>query len=223
MIAWLHFDTVPYFLNLNCYCRQRSCGKVIFSVVSVLILPGGEGLFLCDHYPWCITPHHTETCPPPQSQLPLCTGTPPDLSLLVTSGGQDWRPVQTCSLEDPHYQCWHLAASCWSTYGGWAAVRILLECFRVSLVFKFLWRLLKCLNYENYIFRELINIIQYPYSSKRRLNTSYSSYLIVYETKSYLGCFYWVKVFIRTRHLYIVIVPFVLVLWRECIWNFTGL
>ena len=34
----------------------------------------------CGHYPWCIGPH--------------CTGTPPP-------GGNDWRPVQTCSLQDP--------------------------------------------------------------------------------------------------------------------------
>ena len=34
---------------------------------------------------------------------PPCTDTPPQRlashPLLVTSGGQDWRPVQTCSLE----------------------------------------------------------------------------------------------------------------------------
>ena len=40
----------------------------------------------------------------------------------------------------------------------------------------------------------------------------HSCYLIVCDTKSYLGCFYWIKVFSRTRHFYIVIVPFVLVL-----------
>ena len=33
-----------------------------------------------------------------QGSGPLCTGSTP---LLVTSGGQDLRPVQTCLLEDP--------------------------------------------------------------------------------------------------------------------------
>ena len=36
---------------------------------------------------------------------PHCTGTSPSLTgplpLLVTSGGQDWRPVQICSLDGP--------------------------------------------------------------------------------------------------------------------------
>ena len=41
-------------------------------------------------------PHYTGTpqpCPSPQTRDP---------SLLVTSGGHPLRPVQTCSLEDPH-------------------------------------------------------------------------------------------------------------------------
>ena len=73
----------------------------------------------CDHYPWGIGPHGTA----PQSQLwtwpcptpgmgPDCTGTPwPCTSsldmvphytgtLIVTSGGYHWRPVQTYSFQD---------------------------------------------------------------------------------------------------------------------------
>ena len=53
--------------------------------------------------------HATTTHDPPP---PLAQAT----SLLVTSGAQDWRPVQTCSLEDP-LQCWHLVAGHWSTDG----------------------------------------------------------------------------------------------------------
>ena len=51
--------------------------------------------------------------------------------LLVTFGGQDWRPVQTCSLEDPH-RCWHLVAEVRMV--GERAVRILLEDFLVTFV-----------------------------------------------------------------------------------------
>ena len=47
-------------------------------------------------HPWCIGPHHTGT--PIQGLSPLVQG---PSSLLVTSGGQDRRPVQTCSLEEP--------------------------------------------------------------------------------------------------------------------------
>ena len=44
----------------------------------------------------------------------------------VTSGGQYWGPIQTCSLEDPH-----LVATEVCTIGK-RAVRILLECFLVT-------------------------------------------------------------------------------------------
>ena len=45
--------------------RQVSCGKVMFSVMSICqsgILPTGRAI-PCDHYPWCIGPH--------------CIGSPP--------------------------------------------------------------------------------------------------------------------------------------------------
>ena len=42
------------------------------------------------NYPWCFGSH----CTVPPGHGPHCTGTPP--SLLVTSGGHQWRPVQTC-------------------------------------------------------------------------------------------------------------------------------
>ena len=56
-----------------------------------------------DHYssPLDMVPHCMGT-PLPQ-QLPLDMGPHVwgPLALLVKSGSQDWRPVQTCSLEDP--------------------------------------------------------------------------------------------------------------------------
>ena len=56
----------------------------------------------CAHCPWCIGPHCTGI-PWALASLPSWHGTslyrePP---LVVTSGVQDWRPVQTCSLESP--------------------------------------------------------------------------------------------------------------------------
>ena len=49
--------------------------------------------------------------------------------LLVTSGGQHWRPVQNCSLQRPPTQWyWHLVATEACTVGK-LVIRILLECF----------------------------------------------------------------------------------------------
>ena len=52
--------------------RQRSCWKVMFSIVPVCLLFTGESH--CDHYPWCIGPHHAGTSPPCPISNPLCTG-----------------------------------------------------------------------------------------------------------------------------------------------------
>ena len=78
-------------------------------------------------YPWCLGPHcttpalafprhHTWVLPAPVHtyywHLAANTGdlfklvhlrTPP---LVVTSGGQHWRPVQTCTIEDPQSDIW---------------------------------------------------------------------------------------------------------------------
>ena len=61
----------------------------VFSRVclSVYLFTGGSP---CDHYPWCTGPCHTGTLQP--SSWPQL--------LVVISGGQDHRPVQTCSLEE---------------------------------------------------------------------------------------------------------------------------
>ena len=59
---------------------------------------------------------------------------PPGPSLLATSGCHHWRPVQTCSLQNPlPHQYRHLVATEAHTVGKWV-VRILLECFLVSTV-----------------------------------------------------------------------------------------
>ena len=60
--------------------RQRSCGKVMFSLVSIChSVHRGER-----------HPHVTVTSPNPLLDIgPHCTGTPPAPPLLVTSGGQD--------------------------------------------------------------------------------------------------------------------------------------
>ena len=60
-------------------------------------------------------------------QGPHCTGT----SLVVMSGGQGWRHVQTCSLEDPPTgaEIWWLMKHMCTV--GKRVVCILLECFLV--------------------------------------------------------------------------------------------
>ena len=50
----------------------------------------------CDHYLWCIGPHCTDPHSGHGTSLDW-TSTP----LLMTSGGHHWRPVQTCSLQEP--------------------------------------------------------------------------------------------------------------------------
>ena len=69
--------------------RQRNCGKVMFSVLPVSVCLG-------DHYPRCIRSHHKGNL---RLWAPLYRAQPGPL--VMTSGGQDGRPVQTCSLEDP--------------------------------------------------------------------------------------------------------------------------
>ena len=63
----------------------------------------------CDHYKWCIGPHCT---------VPYVQGPSP---LLVISRGQNWRPVQTCSLKDPPPSLLVLTPGGWSTQHIWWA------------------------------------------------------------------------------------------------------
>ena len=87
-----------------------------------------------DMEPHCVAPPKPH---PPPDMVDYCTGPPPpDMGPYCTAptnidiGGQDWRSVQTCSLEGPH-QYWHLLATEARPVGKWA-VRILLECFLVK-------------------------------------------------------------------------------------------
>ena len=75
--------------------------------------------------------------PAPPDMTSHCTGNTPvpgPRPLLVTSGGQDWRPVQICPLEDPQV----LTSGAYARTVGKRVVRILLECFLVNLNFVFL-------------------------------------------------------------------------------------
>ena len=101
---------------------QPSCGKVMFSVVCVLVCL--SPWVPCHQYLWSIGPHNIGT---PLTLVPsLCRDfpdsalaflyrdplvpassvqgppfpSPRPALLVVTSGGQDWRPLQTYSLED---------------------------------------------------------------------------------------------------------------------------
>ena len=81
--------------------------------------------------------------PPLALQLPTHAGshqtrTPspgPSFPLLVTSGGPDWRLVQTCSLDEPPgADIWWLLNHIPSTK---QAIRILLECFLIQWEIRF--------------------------------------------------------------------------------------
>ena len=95
---------------------QQSWRKVIFSVMCVCqsvfpqwwithdALNSSDMLKLVQLGPHC---RETPLTPVPSVQRPLAQTQP---FLLMTSGGQDWIPVQTCSLERTPW-CWHLVAS----------------------------------------------------------------------------------------------------------------
>ena len=81
----------------------------VFSCVCVCVCSLGVP---CDHYPSWID--FAIQGPKPQPRLfwlpehGILTVHNP---LIVTSGGHDWRPVQTCSLEDPPHWSWYLVAT----------------------------------------------------------------------------------------------------------------
>ena len=125
--------------NIVITAHQQSCGKVMFSVISVCPSFCQWGV-PCDHYPWCIRAHHRNSLARYFTGLwislyrPSGHGTalyrdPPAHPELMTSGGQDWRSVQTCSSEDS-YWCWHLVATEGLTVGK-RALGILLERFLI--------------------------------------------------------------------------------------------
>ena len=98
--------------------RHRSCGKVMFSVVSICLYTGQKAgshvTIACDTLDFTVQGLHT--LPPSPDMGPHCTGhLPPVLlqrwnliiqgppfTLLVTSSGHHCRSIQTCSYQDPH-------------------------------------------------------------------------------------------------------------------------
>ena len=117
-----HFDAFKHLVITN-----EVAGRWCFHrCLSVILFVGGVP---CDHYPRCIGPHCTGPLvlnirhgdppnPVPSEPWPICQpwrqpqppsepwSTPqtsdmgPLIPMLVTSGGNHWRPVQTCSCED---------------------------------------------------------------------------------------------------------------------------
>ena len=87
------------------YRRQRSCCKIIFSVVVVCQSFCPQEGAPYDHYRLCLGPHCRDPTTGSGPLVPVLLqtwdrGTPPNPDpLLVTSGGQHWRPVQTGSLD----------------------------------------------------------------------------------------------------------------------------
>ena len=67
--------------------RKRSCGKIMFSVVSVCDFGRGAGAITCDHCPWFIRPHHTGT-------PSLCTS--PLRSCPSLANDMWWPTQETC-------------------------------------------------------------------------------------------------------------------------------
>ena len=123
--------------------RQRSCGKVMFSIVSVrhCVHSKGEGA-PCDHYPWCIGPH----CITPSAHYL----TPPrtwDLTVFLPSPTSDiwWPSLKTCSNlftsgpPPPPVLTWHLV-TIEARKASKRPIRILLECFLVYM-YIFSWEM----------------------------------------------------------------------------------
>ena len=133
-----HTEYISFITRWFITARQRSCGKIMFSVVSVCqsFCPGGW--VLCDHYPWCIGPHHTGNLPSPAlmySPLPHSTGhiqtcttwtslyrnPPPDIFKLIQLGLL-CTAIQPCSKL---FNIKHLRSAsgwlafCWNAFYFW--------------------------------------------------------------------------------------------------------
>ena len=126
--------------------RQRSCGMIMFSVVSVChsVHQVGWGSHVTIIHD-ALGPHHTRIPVLPlqtwdlRNPLSALASLPwtrdltvkhPCLSLLVTSGGLHWRPVQACFTWAPPPTVL-TSGGYWSAYGLHVRLCILLECFLV--------------------------------------------------------------------------------------------
>ena len=112
IMTWNHIDIA----------RQGSCGKVMFSQVSVCHSVHGRGTSHASWDRWGTSqmPYYL-----PQNTLPLHQDSHPWYTLppgIVTSGGDYWRRVQTCSFENIPYPLGVLSSGSnwnwnWNTYG----------------------------------------------------------------------------------------------------------
>ena len=109
----------------------------VFSRVSVC--PSTSGGVQCDHYPWCLLPHHTWTVPDP-APAPSCTGTSPRSQSHSPVSYIWWPRLEICSnlftwvpLSPPGADIWWLATA--ARMVGEQAVRILFECLLVLTTF----------------------------------------------------------------------------------------
>ena len=113
--------------------RQRSCGKVMFSVVCGCqsVFPQGVQ---CHNYPSCIGPHCTETPQPPPPGHRSSLYRDPSLR-HGTSLYRDSPPSSGPSLFTwlSSTWCWHLVGTRARTVGK-RAVHILLECFVLDML-----------------------------------------------------------------------------------------
>ena len=105
--------------------QRKLRGGNVFTGVCLSVHRGGSP---CNHYPWCIGPHCTGPPDPPGHQTldqPQTSGVgPPAMArpwrlLLVTCGGDHWRPVNTCSFG--------------ASVSKWA-IRIVMERFLVDIL-----------------------------------------------------------------------------------------
>ena len=101
----------------------------MFLLVSVCLFMGEGGGPQCDHYAWYIGPHCTGSTP---SDIIYGTTLLSCPSLLVTSDGHYWRPIQTFSFEHPPYPR-VLTSGGQSTYGWQAGGMLTTECFLVYI------------------------------------------------------------------------------------------
>ena len=116
MMVYEIFRETKWYLITTC---QQSCEKVMSSLMYVC-LSTRAGDYPFDHYQWCHGPHTTgPPGPGPFQTLDITIQGPQrPAPMLVTSGNHPFRPVWTCSLEDPSVLT---SGSYWSNASYWNA------------------------------------------------------------------------------------------------------
>ena len=74
--------------------RQRSCGKVMFSYVSVSLSTRRSP---CDHWAWCLGPHCTGTLSSSDTRPGLPPPAPRHQTLACPLATDIWYTLETCS------------------------------------------------------------------------------------------------------------------------------